>query len=238
MHIYAMNMQAHHDQLLGIGLYTPSEAGRLIGVPSSKITRWLKGHAANGRKYEPLWTPQISLNDGSVHLGFRDLIEARTAKQFIMAGLSPQSVRRAIQIAREVIGVDRPLSTSAFRTDGRSIFLEQTNLDGETRLLDLLKGQFTFPKIMERSLRGIEFDGIEPSLWRPLGKPGGIVVDPARAFGQPVEVESGIPTSVLKAAFDGRQQDASTVARDWEISVKSVNRAIVFEQGIANAQCQ
>lgn len=230
-----MNANAHAPQLVGVGLYTPTEAGRLIGVASSKIIRWLRGHSVGQRSYEPLWTPQVDLADGSVYLGFRDLIEARAANEFIRAGLSPQAVRKAIDLARQEIGVDRPLSTTVFMTDGRTIFLEQVGTDGETRLLDLFKGQFAFSKIMQRSLRGIEFDGIEPMRWRPLGQAGGVIVDPERAFGQPINEESGVPTSVLKAAFD-TCRDLDAVARDWEVPVKAVRQAIAFEDSRTSEQ--
>ncbi len=39
------------DDLLGIGLYTPSEAQRLLKIPAGKIGRWLKGHGIGNRRY-------------------------------------------------------------------------------------------------------------------------------------------------------------------------------------------
>ena len=37
------------------------------------------GHQVKGKWYEPLWRAQIDLGDGKVYLGFRDLMEMRTA---------------------------------------------------------------------------------------------------------------------------------------------------------------
>src|SRR5258708_1869559 len=110
------------DNLIGMGVYTPAEAGRLLHVPSAKIVRWLRGHGIGDRTYDPLWTSQVDLDDGHVYLGFRDLMEVRIADKFISYGMSPQRIRAAIQLAREVLGEDRPLSTDRFRTDGRDIF--------------------------------------------------------------------------------------------------------------------
>jgi hypothetical protein len=45
---------ANEPALIGIGLYTPQEAERLIHVPARKIARWLAGHAFSGKRYEPL----------------------------------------------------------------------------------------------------------------------------------------------------------------------------------------
>ena len=90
------NYNAGVEGLVGVGLYTPAEAARLLRIPASKIVRWLRGHDANGRWYERLWQPQVQLGDGRVYLGFRDLMELRTAHAFMEAGVSAIMIRRAI----------------------------------------------------------------------------------------------------------------------------------------------
>ena len=143
--------------LVGIGLYTTLEAQRLLGIPSSKIARWLRGHYVKDRYYAPLWRPQIELGDEAIYLGFRDLMEMRTAHEFMAAGVSAQAIRRAIQEARRYVDDERPLSTTKFRTDGRTIFLEIADEDGDAKLLDLFRRQYAFKQIMERSFRDVEF---------------------------------------------------------------------------------
>jgi hypothetical protein len=220
------------DSLIGIGLYTPSEAGRLLHVGAGKISRWLRGHRAGGSQYKPLWTPQIELTDGRVYLGFRDLMEVRIADRFIASGVSPQRVRAAIQLAREVIGEDHPLSTDRFRTDGRNIFLRviETDEQGEQseRLLNLFRRQYEFRQIIEPLLKTIEFDDQgTPIQWWPLGRRANILVDPARAFGQPIDAVSNVPTAVLAAA--GRQEGIEYAARAYAVPQNSVKRAIEYE---------
>ena len=221
------------DNLIGIGLYTLAEASRLVQVPPSKISRWLRGHDAHGQHYERLWHSQVDLGEDGRFLGFRDLQEVRVAAAFIAKGLSPQRVRRAIELARDLVGDERPLSTKRFRTDGRSIFLQIVEEDGQTKLIDLFKRQFAFREIIEQSLTNLEYDGGgAPSLWWPLGKSGSVIVDPARSFGQPIEAETSVPTATLAAAAkaEGSQQAA---ARAWSVPLRSVRRAIEFEQHIA-----
>ena len=87
-------------ELIGIGLYTPAEAQRLLGVPSRKISRWLRGHRIRERDYPPLWTSQVGTDEGRLCLGFRDLMEVRVAAEFIRSGISPQRARAAIILAR------------------------------------------------------------------------------------------------------------------------------------------
>ena len=126
------------SNLVGIGLYTPAEAGRLLRIPLGKLGRWMRGYRVAGRDYPPLWQPQINLGDGHLYLGFRDLMEARVADALMKQGLSAIRVRRAIDAARKLIGQERPLSNNRFRTDGRNIFLQTMEEEDEPRLINVL----------------------------------------------------------------------------------------------------
>jgi uncharacterized protein (DUF433 family) len=207
----------------------------LLHIPSMKIVRWLRGHRIGDREYAPLWTSQVDLNDGRIYLGFRDLMETRIADKFIDYGVSPQRVRSAIQLARGIIGEDRPLSTDRFRTDGRDIFLRvvEKNEHGEERerLLNLFRRQYEFKQIIEPLLRTIDFDEKgAPSQWWPMGRRGNVLVDPSRAFGQPIDSVTSVPTAILAAA--GRQEGIENAARAFDVPQTSVRRAIEFEAAL------
>lgn len=220
------------ETLIGIGVYTPAEAGRLLHMPSGKISRWLRGHRIEDTSYEALWSPEIDLGDDRVFLGFRDLMELRVADAFIKAGLSAVRVRAAIQLAREVIGQERPLSTNKFRTDGRDIFLSVVETDetaeGRERLLNLFRRQYEFKGIIEPILKSVDFgtDGA-PRVWWPAGRRTNIVLDPERAFGQPIDGVSSVPTTVLAAA--AVLSGVSGAARDYDVPESSVRRCVEFE---------
>jgi uncharacterized protein (DUF433 family) len=222
----------HNFDLVGLGLYTPGEASRLLNIPLSKISRWLRGHQVGDRHYAPLWRPQIDLGDGSLHLGFRDLMELRTAHQFMAHGVSAQQIRKAIVEARSFVGDERPLSTTRFRTDGRTIFLEIADQESDARLYDLFRKQFAFKKVIEQSLKDVEYDDTTPSRWWVKSKKNGIVVDPLRSFGQPIDHDSGVPTTVLAAAAEaeGSPDDA---AKAWDVPLASVQRAVRFETSLS-----
>jgi uncharacterized protein (DUF433 family) len=156
-------------------------------------------------------------------------MEVRVASAFISRGLSPQKVRRAIEIARTIIGEERPLSTAKFRTDGRTVFLDLIKEDGSDEMVDLFRDQHVFREIVEPSLKNIDFvDGV-PSRWWPNGKQARVVVDPERAFGQPIESESSVPTTLLAAAVKA-EGSAEAAARVWDVSVASVRRAVAFQE--------
>lgn len=223
------------NPLVGIGVYTPSEASKLLEIPAGRISRWLRGHTVKGRSYPRLWKPEIDLGNEKVILGFRDLMEARVADAFIKEGISPQRVRSAIEIARGVIGNDHPLSTNNFRTDGREIFLQVIENDEKglekKRLLNIFKRQYEFNGIIEPILKTVDFDRAgEPQKWWPRGRQQHIVLDPTRCFGQPIDSVSGVPTAILAAAE--MQEGTKGAALAYEVSEAAVRRAVTFENEI------
>ena len=223
-------------ELIGIGAYTPAEAGRLLRVNAAKISRWLRGHTIRNQYYEPLWDAEIRLSGDRVFLGFRDLMEVRVASAFINLGVSAIRVRATIKRARDIIGADHPLSTNRFRTDGREIFLWiiETNEDGQERekLLNLFKSQYEFKSIIDPILKTVDFDEAgEPTLWWPQGRRAKVVLDPTRSFGQPIDSASSVPTSILAAS--ARVEGISGTAHAYDVAPASVRRAVEFEAQLA-----
>jgi hypothetical protein len=226
-------------ELIGIGLYTPAEAARLTRVPAAKIVRWLNGHSMKGQSYNALWKSQVDLRDGHTYLGFRDLMEVKVAAEFIKHGVSAVRIRAAIEVARDVYGYDHPLATDRFKTDGKDIFLtiiDDLNKGPEQeKLLNTFKKQYAFAHIIERSLKGVQFDEKgAPLYWWPLGTKEQIIVDPARSFGQPVDEVSSVPTRVLAAA--GVFEGVNAAAKSYEVPPSSVRRAMKFEAGLEKRQ--
>lgn len=219
--------------LIGLGLYTPKESSRLAGVPAQSIYRWLRGYPSKGVDYAPLWRPEIEAEE--LTLSFRDLIEVRAVEGFRRAGVSAQMIRRAIDLASDLIGTQRPLSTAKFRTDGKSILLQlQPSSGDDVELINIFTKQLNFRSIVEQSLRDVEFEGMFPRLWRPSGVAGGVVLDPSRSFGQPIEESCGLPTRALAEAVES-EGSIDAAAKLFEVSKRSVRRALDFERHLAAA---
>lgn len=229
---------AGNFDLLGIGLYTAAEASRLTGIAPARLRRWLHGHtySAGDRAGAsgPLWRRQIPEIDGTVGLGFLDLIEARFVGAFRRASVPWPVIRRCAEQARTLIGSDHPFSSRRFRTDGRTIFADVVDRAGERQLLDLAKSQFAFGRVIGPSLyAGIDFsDRDMPARWWPLGRETPIVIDPVHAFGQPIVRDAGIPTRTLADAV-AAEGSIATVARLFRVEPSSVRAALRFERQIA-----
>jgi uncharacterized protein (DUF433 family) len=61
-----------------------------------------------------------------------------------------------------------------------------------------------------------------------------VVLDPARAFGQPIVDREGVPTATLAESYEA-EGSIERVAGWFEISVASVRDAVEFEQQLSAA---
>jgi len=231
--------EAADSNLIGIGLYTVPEAARLTGIAQGRLRRWLRGYtyaAGEGQAVsQPVWRRQLPEIDGTLGLGFLDLMEARFVDAFRKAAVPWRVIRLGAERARELCRTDHPFSSQRFRTDGRTIFAEIVDQAREPALLDLVKNQFAFARIIGPSLyAGIEFSNRDmPVRWWPLGRNTPVVVDPARSFGQPIVSTAGIPTAVLADAV-AAEGSVAKAARLFRMSPQAVNAALRFEQRLAD----
>lgn len=221
---------------IGTGFYTVPEAARLLKIRPLTIRRWLGGYSyAKGDKVvklPPLWTPQLPAYAHHIELGFRDLIELRVIKGFIDAGLSLITIRQCLDFARECAGDDRPFSTQQFRTDGRRIYLEGLRRTGQEELIDLKDRQYVIKKMIDRTFRDLDLADDIVVRWRPLEGRQSIVIDPQRAFGQPIASHYGVPTVVLADAVKA-EGSVAQVTRLYDVSASAVRDAVRFEHSLA-----
>jgi len=219
------------DAIYGIGAYSLTEAGRLLGVSPSTLRHWLFGyryhHHGPVTEQQPLWASQYGVDQDEPLLGFRDLIEARIVRGLRSGGIGLQTIRECLLRASELVGDDHPFSTRLFKTDGRRIFLDEMAGLGGGYLLDLKERQYVFRVVVEPSLTNLDFDSDSASRWWLLKRT--IVLDPARSFGQPIVAESGVSTARLAQAVEAEGSVART-AQIFEIKPALVRDAIAFER--------
>lgn len=231
-------MNLSSASLIGIGLYSVPEAARLSHVAPARIRRWLRGyayrHADEQRTSPAVWQPQLPVLDGSVGLGFLDLMEVRFVDAFREAGVPWRTIRLAAQRAKELLNQDHPFSTRGFQTDGHSIFADVLQESGESQLLDLAKNQYAFKRVISPSLyAGVDFDQMDRAArWWPMGKRRHVVVDPMRLFGQPIVAEGNVPTAVLADAVE-TEGSVRSVSKWYGVHESAIRDALKFERSLA-----
>lgn len=228
-------------KLLGAGLYTISEAARLVREEPRKVRRWLAGYSwryRDGRSYSgPLWHTQFENEDlpGGRVIGFRDLLELRVVRHFIAHGVDLRVIRATIEAASKDFGDAYPLSNRRFLTDGKRIFLQATAETGDTKLIDVLRKQYVMRPVINKSLyAGIDYDDNNNALrWYPEAKNKIVVLDPEVQFGTPIIVKVGVPTDTIYDAWRAEGKRSAVVARIYDITPAQVNAAVGFEQRLA-----
>lgn len=225
--------QAHY----GIGIYTAPEAARMVGMGAQTLRRWLQGYDHKGqdatlRHEPPLWSPQYNPDDEGVLLGFRDLIEARIVNALRKKRIGLPTIRICMARAKQIVGQEHPFSTSQFKTDGKSIFLEITRDIDEPELIDLKHKQGVFHRVVEPSLADLDFGPDGAARWWLLHGKKTIVADPQHAFGQPIVADHGITTVRLAQAVKA-EGSIEKVARLYEIKPRLVRDAVAYESQFA-----
>lgn len=218
--------------LAGIGLYSPKQAERLIGVDAAKIRRWLlKADSPRG----PLWHPEPQAFGAVDTLSFKDLLEVRAVAQFRQHGVSMQTIRVALSNFSDMLSTDYPLIHPKLVTDGRAVMLERLKHDGEVALTDLTRFQDVMAEVIAPSIKDhINFDANEnPVQWTPDPTEPHVVVNPKFAFGKPIILPSHMSTLAIFNAYQAEGDDAETVARNLDITFDEVSRAVNFEKRVA-----
>jgi uncharacterized protein (DUF433 family) len=229
------DMAENSYRLIGHGVYTIPEAGRLTGVSRRSIRRWALGYQyvrhGEHRQLPPVIRAEFHRAAMPPVLSFLDLQELRFLHAFRTRGVTWYTLRLAHERARQWVGRDHPFATGQFRTDGERILTEVATKSGDPALADMLHGQLWFKRIVERYLSGLEFEKDEAARWFPE-RSRRVVLDPERSFGQPITVREGVPTLVLAKTYKA-ENSYSRVARWYEVETASVRAAVEFEARLA-----
>lgn len=227
------------NRLIGLGIYSVPEAGRLTGVAPARIRRWLVGYefkspTGTTRASKPLWRSDFIPIENTVALSFQDLIEIRFVDTFLKAGVSWREIRAAAAEAANLIQQSHPFASQRFKTDGRNLFMEVNEALKQPWLLRLTRSQYEFHQVVAPSLfEGLEYQSDELLLWRPKSGQKRIVLDPQRSFGQPITDEGSVPTNVLASAVKAEGEGSvNMVARWYGIAPRDVSAAVKFEESL------
>lgn len=220
-------------------MYSLSEAERLIRIPRKRIRRWMEGYAylSRGQKREsrPVFESDIGREIGALSLTFSDMLEVRFLDAFREYGVGWREIRIAADRAKELLSRSHPFSSKVFKTDGRDILIEVARQGRVPDLLNLVKNQYEFRKVVSPLLyAGIEFNMVdEPERWWPMSRRKGIVVDSRRSFGAPIVAAVGVPTAILAASAEaeGSMRIAALV---YGVPLLAVRNAVQFESALAS----
>jgi hypothetical protein len=223
--------------LAAVGVYTIPQAASLVRLPLATVDAIVGPKLSAGG--QPRQFPG-ALSDDAFGIGeplitFQGLMALWVAAELHDQGIPWPSIRYAAYQASKILQTEHPFTLGTFRTEGRRVFmaLEGKGERAPKAALDLLSRQQVFEEVIERSLGPkIVVRGKDGRIqrWYPLGRKFNVVLDPERRFGEPIDPESGIPTSSLCEAFHGEGGNVKAASRWFSTSVKAVRDAVAFEQ--------
>jgi len=213
---------------IGVGLYSVSDAARLLRVPAQRVRRWMDPQ-------EELIQRTFPPEEGIIT--FLELMELHFIQMFRQENVSLLTIRRAAKTAARKYEQPYPFTLHRFDTDGQTIFATLSQSERRRRMVeDLEHGQFVFEKICRPFFRKLDYQQDDPEdnpirFW-PLNKNGRVVLDPQRRFGRPIDAPTGVPTQALYLAVKARE-DQSTVATWFNVPSAAVAAAFKFEESLA-----
>jgi len=222
---------------IGVGVYQVPQAARLTKLSPDRVTRWLRGYTfrvKEGARTSPAVVhPDFPVVEGALALSFLDLQEVMFVGAFLGAGVRWKHLRKVHAVAQERMGA-HPFSTGLFVTDGYRIFQDLAPQRTGGALEEVVSNQMAFKKVIAPYLATLDFPRGPGRVerWWPLGKSRKVVVDPQRAFGQPIVSDEGVLTAVLARAYTA-EKSYRAVAVWFDVSERSVRDAVFFETAMA-----
>jgi uncharacterized protein (DUF433 family) len=219
-------MSSECRTVLTMPAYPFAEAAHYLHISVTTLRAWCLG--------EHGFRSVIRL-DGkrSEGLSFLNMIEAHVLSATRRTHRIPLSTaREALRYVSKRLELERPLAQAQFATQGVGLFMDVLD-----RTVNVSKrGQVEIADLIRVHLRRIDRDahGVPAHLYPFTRKQAdkeaikSVVMDPRIAFGRPVLVGTGVPTSVLADRFRGGDS-VIDLARDYGTQPEAIEEAIRCE---------
>lgn len=213
--------------LLDRAIYSYADVDRLVGLHSGTARRWLEGYERRGQHYGPVLRPEPA---GVDNVTWGEMVEARLLAEFRSKNVPVQRLRAAVvelrkEFGRYPLAHARPL----LDVEGRElvrVVQDQVGLDRELQLVVVRNGQLLLTASAERFSAAVEYiDGVVARL-KPDSRTPEVVMDPARAFGQPA-VRNVRTASLAEDFRAGTSRE--DLADLYDLTPSQVDEALRFE---------
>ena len=208
-------------------MYTVAEAARFLGVPPSTFSTWAKGYVRRppGRRIVeagPIVT-SMAAEPGFPSIPFIGLAEGVVLAAFRLAGVSLQHIRRAVAVLEREIGVEHALASRRLYTDGAVILFDYATSKRDDELTVVVTQQRVFTPVVKDYLRRVEHgvDGWAVRVATPVTRHPVVLVDPTRAFGQPIFKRGAAPVESVVGRIRAGDPIAE-VAEDFGVPERDV----------------
>jgi uncharacterized protein (DUF433 family) len=216
--------------MIGMGVYTVSEAARYVDAHYATARSWFRGRPDKAGR-GPVFDSDYSPIGGDYAISFLDLIDLLVATRFRHAGVDLPIIRRSYTILKSELNTDHPFCHGTLYTNGESIIVGTADEMNE-QFHDAISRQMFFSEL-KGCLERIDYDETS-RLAERWHISDGVTVDPTISFGRPVIEDTGTSASILARQFYANGEDAALVADLFNVSEEDVANAVRFEDRFGN----
>jgi uncharacterized protein (DUF433 family) len=237
--------RAEAERLLGIGLYTPSEAALYARVSTGLMTRWIHGN----KQGSPVVEAQVPQTDDKI-VTFLDFVQALAIRRIRneRPGISLQKIRQAYFTAKETFKVDFPFALEATRIglfgppdrpERQEVWLCIGEDEEEVQRYFQLTGKERKNQLIGEVVRTyasrLLFDDTTKLAMKYFPFPisprtevtNRIVMDPGVRFGEPYIESCGYTAQTLFDAYQS-EGDIGRAAENYGVSPEEITLAIDY----------
>jgi uncharacterized protein (DUF433 family) len=210
-----------NDPRFDTGLLDIADAARFLGIHRATVQRWARSSALGG----PL-LHVISVAPQRAQVTFIAMVEAHVLEALRQAGVRPDRLRPALRRLAAEFGREYVLVAPNLATDGIDVLWDFSRTSEGQGLMEGRTGQLVMREIVEDYLKYVTWaqDGYPRMLELRHCQPSKVVIDPSRAFGQPIF--EGTRTRVRDVAgMLAAGEDPQVVADEHGVSIDEVRTA-------------
>ncbi|GBC92131.1 hypothetical protein HRbin15_00595 [bacterium HR15] len=205
------------------GVYSYSEAARLLGIAPRRVARWADGYLfplKHGRGYSAPVLQSYTHQRGV--LSFPELIELMFVREFVALGVSLPHVRATAEALAQEVG-DYPFTRRRVLVGGRELLVRETEHILRRPDIGQLVADFA-----ETLATQIEIEDDHVRRYYPPQYARQIYLDRAIRGGEPVVSEHAIPTRIIYALWE-QEHDLERVAEYFDLPIESISAAVRYE---------
>lgn len=210
------------DQRFTAGLLDVSDAARFLGVPRPTLRRWAYGYDRGG----PLLHVADGARRGQAQVTFIAMAEAHVLQALRLAGVRLARIRPALNQLADQFGREYVLVAPNLATDGIDVLWDFSRTEEGQGLMEGHTGQMVMREIVEDYLQYVTWgdDGYPRMLELRHCQPSKVVVDPYRAFGQPIFAGNRARVRDVANMLNAGE-DPQVVADEHGVSLEDVRTA-------------
>lgn len=209
------------DKRFTMGVLDMTDTARFLGIPRETFHRWARGDDRGG----PL-LHVISPPGRQAQVPFIAVAEAHILEALRRADVRPAEIRPALDRLAAEFGREYVLVAPNLATDGVDVLWDYSRSEEGRDLMEASTRQLVMREIVEDYLTYVTWadDNFPACLIFPYCQPSRVIIDPGRAFGQPMFESSRARVrdvaNMLKAG-----EDPQVVADEHGVSIEDVRTA-------------